>query len=230
MNYNQRMSPDIYAAGKVEQNKVLRNTYMLLALSMIPTVLGAVLGMYTNVLATIGPLARLGIFMVGAYGLMFAVEKNKNSSAGLIFLFAFTFFMGFMLSDLLGFVLGRHSNGAQLIALAFGGTGAIFFVMATLASVIKRDLSFLGKFLTIGMLLMIAAVVSSFFFTFSGPLMLTILVMIMGISSVFLLYTVQRVINGGETNYISATLSVYVSLYNIFQVLLQLLSIFGGDD
>ncbi|MGL4668960.1 MAG: Bax inhibitor-1 family protein [Saezia sp.] len=230
MKYDQQMNPDVYAAGAVEYNKVLRNTYWLLAISMIPTVLGASIGVYFNPLAGIGSWTHLIVFFAGAYGLMFAVEKNKNSSLGLVFLFVFTFFMGFMLSDLLSFVLGRYRNGAQLIALAFGGTSAIFFVMASLATVIKRDLSPIGKFLTVGMLLAVAVGVSSFFFSFSTPMMLAFSVIVMAISSAFLLYKVQQIVRGGETNYISATLSIYVSLYNIFQSLLHIFSIFGGED
>lgn len=230
MNYDQHTTPDIYAAGAVqERNKVLRNTYWMLALSMVPTVLGALLGIQLNFVA-IKPLYFLGIFLVGSYGLMFAVEKNKNSVIGVVLLMVFTFFMGLMLSRLVGFVLGRYSNGPQLIAMAFGGTGLVFFAMASLATVIKRDLSPIGKWLSIGSLLVLAAAVSSFFFSFSSPMMLTLLVLIMGISSAFLLYQVQQIVNGGERNYISATLSVYISLFNIFQSLLSILSILGGED
>ena len=230
MNYDPHMNPDIYAAGAVqERNKVLRNTYWLLALSLVPTVIGAFLGVYLNFLA-IKPLYFLGIFLVGSYGLMFAIQKNKNSMLGVILLLVFTCFMGLMLSRLVGMVLGRYSNGPQLIAMAFGGTGAIFFVMASLATIIKRDLSPIGKWLSVGSLLVLAAAVSSFFFSFSSPMMLTLLVMIMAISSAFLLYKVQQIVNGGETNYVVATLDVYVSLFNIFQSLLHILGIFGGDD
>jgi len=230
MNYNQQMTSDIFAAGAIqERNRVLRNTYWLLALSMVPTVLGAFLGVYLN-FAAIKPMYFLGIFLVGSYGLMFAVEKNKNSIIGVVLLMVFTFFMGLMLSRLVGMVLGRYSNGPQLIALAFGGTGGVFFVMASLATIIKRDLSPIGKWLSVGSLLALAACVCTFFFSFSSPMMLTLLVLIMGISSAFLLYQVQQIVNGGERNYISATLSVYISLFNIFQSLLSILSILSGRD
>lgn len=231
MNYHQQIDPSVYSAGAaIEQNRVLRNTYLLLAVSLIPSVLGALIGMQMNIFSSLSPFVRLGVFFIGAYGLMFAVEKNKTSSVGIIFLFIFTFFMGFMLSDLLNFIMARYSNGAQIITLAFGGTSAIFFVMAALATVIKRDLSPIGKYLSIGMLLLVAVGIGSFFFSFSSPMMLVFSCLVMAISSVYILYQVQQVVRGGETNYISATLGIYVSLYNIFQSLLSILGIFGGED
>ncbi|MDY0746634.1 Bax inhibitor-1/YccA family protein [Paucibacter sp. R3-3] len=215
------------ASYAVERNRVLRNTYWLLALSMIPTVLGAWVGVSTGLLAAMGAGPSMILFFVGAFGLMFVVERTKNSSTGVYALLAFTFFMGLMLSQLLTSVL-RFGNGAQLIMMAFGGTAAIFFAMASLATVIKRDLSGMGKFLFIGAVILMVASIASFFFQ-SSAMVLTILVMSMAIFSAFMLYDLKRIIDGGETNYISATLALYLDLYNVFQSLLSLLGIFGGD-
>lgn len=212
------------------QNKVLRNTYWLLAISMVPTVLGAALGLYTglNQIMATSPVLSVVIFLVGAFGLMFAIEKNKNSSAGVGLLLLFTFFMGVMLSRMLGFVLG-FGNGSQLIMLAFGGTAAVFATMATMASAVKRDLSGLQKWLFTGVVVILVAALANIFLQLPA-LMITVSVLAIGIFSAFLLVDLQRIIRGGETNYITATLAVYLDVYNIFANLLALLGIFGGRD
>ena len=211
-----------------ERNRVLRNTYLLLALSMIPTVLGAWLGVATGLTRAMSPMVGLIVFLAGSFGFMFAIEKTKHSAAGVPVLLAFTFFMGVMLSRLVGSVLGL-ANGAGLIMMAFAGTGAIFLGMATLSSVIKRDLSSMGKFLFIGMILLLIAGIANVFLQ-SSALMITLSVLAIGIFSAFILYDLKRVQDGEETNYISATLSVYLSLYNVFQSLLALFGIVGGRD
>lgn len=214
----------------VVRNRVLRNTYILLAISMIPTVLGAWLGLktgITNVMSTSPGMSAI-LFLAGAFGMMFLIERNKNSSIGVALLLAFTFFMGIMLSRLLGFVLGM-GNGSQLIMLAFGGTGAVFAGMASIASTTKRDFSGMQKFLFIGVIILIVASLANIFLQLPA-LMLTVSVMAIAIFSAFLLVDLQRIMNGGETNYISATLAVYLSLYNIFSNLLMLLGIFGGNN
>lgn len=216
------------ASGVVSRNRVLRNTYWLLALSMVPTVLGAWIGVTTGITRTMSPGIGLVVFLVGAFGFMFAIEKNKNSAAGVPLLLAFTFFMGLMLSRLVGAVLGL-ANGASLIMTAFAGTGAIFLGMATLSTVIKRDLSSMGKFLFIGAILLLVAGLANFFIQ-SSALMITLSVLAIGIFSAFVLYDLKRVQDGLETNYITATLGVYLSLYNVFQSLLALLGIAGGRD
>jgi len=216
------------SAVRVERNRVLRNTYWLLALSMVPTVLGAWLGVSTGIARAMSPGVGLIVFMAGAFGFMFAIEKTKNSAAGVPVLLAFTFFMGVMLSRLVGMVLGL-SNGASLIMTAFAGTGAIFLGMASLSSVIKRDLSSMGKFLFIGMIMLLVAGIANFFLQ-SSALMITLSVLAIGIFSAFILYDLKRVQDGLETNYITATLGVYLSIYNVFQSLLALLGIFGGRD
>jgi modulator of FtsH protease len=210
-----------------QRNRVLRNTYWLLALSMLPTVLGAWLGVSTGIMASMGAGMSMVVFLVGAFGLMFAIEKTKNSSKGVLFLLGFTFFMGLMLSRMLAAILG-FSNGATLIMTAFGGTAAIFLAMASLATVVKRDLSAMGKFLMVGAWILFFAFIVNFFLQ-SSALMLTLLVLCLGVFSAFILYDVKRVIDGGETNYISATLAIYLDIYNVFQSLLALLGIFGGE-
>ncbi|RZI85517.1 MAG: BAX inhibitor (BI)-1/YccA family protein [Rubrivivax sp.] len=217
-----------FATSAAQRNRVLRNTYWLLALSMVPTVIGAWLGVATGLTSLMSPVAGMVVFLAGAFGFMFAIEKTKNSAAGVPVLLAFTFFMGLMLSRLVGTVLGL-SNGASLIMMAFSGTGAIFLGMAAMSSVVKRDLSNMGKWLFIGMIMMLVAGIANMFIQ-SSALMITLSVLSIGIFSAFILHDLKRVQDGYETNYITATLGVYLSLYNVFQSLLSLLGIFGGND
>ena len=211
------------------RNRVLRNTYALLALSMVPTVIGAWLGVALG-LNFMGDSPFMGfiVFMAIAFGFFWAIEKNKETGIGVLLLLGFTLFMGIMMSRLVGYTLSSYSNGAMLIMLAFGGTAAIFAVMATIATVSKSDFSGMGKWLMVGVLLIIVASVANIWLQLPA-LMLTVMVVAIGIFSAFILVDVQRVINGGETNYIMATLSIYLSVYNIFTNLLALLGIFGGD-
>ena len=227
MNETVQTFPGLGTTTVVERNRVLRNTYWLLALSMVPTVLGAWIGVASGITRAMSPGISLMVFLVGAFGLMFAIDKYKNSAAGVPLLLGFTFFMGLMLSRLVGSVLGL-ANGAGLIMTAFAGTGIIFFGMATLSSVIKRDLTSMGKFLFIGMIMLFVAGIANVFLQ-SSALMITIAVLAIGIFSAFILYDLKRVQDGEETNYITATLGVYLSLYNVFQSLLALLGIFGGE-
>lgn len=215
------------ALPAARRNAVLRNTYALLALSMVPTVLGAWVGVSTGITAMMGSGLSLIVFLAGAFGFMFAIEKTKDSGKGIAVLLAFTFFMGLMLSRLVGSVLGLR-NGASLVMTAFGGTAAIFVAMAMLAGVVKRDLSGLGKFLAVGALVVFVAMLANFFLQ-SSALMLALLVLCLGIFSAFILFDLKRVVDGGETNYISATLAVYMDVFNVFQSLLALLGIFGGE-
>jgi modulator of FtsH protease len=210
-----------------QRNRVLRNTYWLLALSMIPTVLGAWVGLKTGIVQGMGVWMSLIVFMVGAFGFMYLVEKNKNSAAGVPILLGFTFFMGVMLSRILAMVLSKN-NGADLIMLAFGGTALTFAGMATLSSVIKRDLSGMGRFLFIGLIMAIVAMIANIFLQ-SSALAITLSVIVIGIMSAFILYDLKRVRDGEETNYITATMGVYISLYSIFQNLLALLGISNNE-
>jgi modulator of FtsH protease len=168
------------------------------------------------------------VFMAVAIGFFWAIQKNKDSGLGVLLLLGFTFFMGIMMSGLVGYTLNSFSNGATLIMLAFGGTGAIFAVMATIATVSKSDFQGMGKWLMVGVLLLIVASLANIWLQLPA-LMMTVMVLAIGIFSAFILVDVQRIINGGETNYIMATLAIYLDVYNVFTNLLALLGIVGGD-
>lgn len=212
---------------QAQRQRVLRNTYWLLALSLIPTVLGAWLGVATGITRSLSGGLGLIVFLGGAFGFIFAIEKTKNSAAGVPVLLGFTFFMGLMLSRLIAMVLG-FKNGSELVMTAFGGTAGVFLVMASLATVIKRDLSGMGKWLFVGALvLMVGAIINVFVGSTAG--MAAISVAAIGIFSAYMLYDLKQIIDGGETNYISATLALYLDLFNVFQSLLALLGIFGGE-
>ena len=229
ISYVERIDPLIsQPLPAVERNRVLRNTYWLLALSMLPTILGAWIGVASGFAQAMSPGVGLIVFLVGAFGFMFAIEKNKNSSAGVPLLLAFTFFMGLMLARMVGAVLGL-ANGAGLIMTAFAGTGVILLGMATLSSLIKKDLSTMGKWLFIGAVMLLVAAIANVFLQ-SSALMITLAIMAIGIFSAFILYDLKRVRDGLETNYISATLGVYLSLYNVFQSLLALFGIIGSPE
>jgi modulator of FtsH protease len=215
------------AIGQVARNKVLRNTFWLLALSMIPTVLGAFVGITMNV-ALPGGFIGMAIFLAIAFGFMFAIEKTKESALGVFVLLGFTFFMGLMLTPLLRHTLG-YSNGGSLIMTAFGGTAVVFAVMASIATTTKRDFSGMGSWLTAGAVVILLAIVANIFLQMP-VLTIVISVLMIAVFSAFLLYDVQRVVNGGETNYISATLAIYLDVFNVFTGLLRLLGIVGGDD
>ena len=210
-----------------QRNKVLRNTYWLLALSLLPTVAGAWLGVSTGITRSLSGGLGLIVFLGGAFGFMYAIEKTKNSAAGVPVLLAFTFFMGLMLSRIIGMVLG-FKNGSELVMTAMGGTAGVFFVMASLASVIKRDLSGMGKWLFVGALvIMVGAIVNVFVGSSAG--MMVISTLCVGVFSLFMLYDLKRIVDGGESNYISATLALYLDLFNVFQGLLALLGLANND-
>jgi modulator of FtsH protease len=216
-----------YGIAQQQRHRVLRNTYWLLALSLLPTVLGAWVGVATGITAGLTGFVGLLVFMGGAFGFMFAIEKTKHSAAGVPVLLGFTFFMGLMLSRMIAMVLG-FSNGSQLIMTAFAGTAGVFFVMASLATVIKRDISGMGKWLFVGALvLMVGAVINVFVGSTAG--MMAISMLAIGIFSAYMLYDIKQIIDGGETNYISATLALYLDIFNVFQSLLALLGIMGGE-
>lgn len=213
------------AAGR---NRVLRNTYMMLAASMVPTLIGAMVGIQMNFSFMAGsPILSLVLFLGVAWGFMWAIEKNKNSGLGVVLLLGFTFFMGLMLSRILQVALG-FSNGGSLIAMAAGGTAVTFFTLATIASTTKRDFSNMGSFLTIGMIVLLLAIVANIFLKMP-VLSLAISGGIVMISAAWMLYDVQRIVQGGETNYVSASLSVYLNLYNMFASLLHLLMALTGQ-
>ena len=210
-----------------QRNRVLRNTYWLMAISMLPTVLGAWLGVATGLSYALSGGLGIVLFLAGAFGFIYAIERTKNSSAGVYVLLGFTFFMGLMLSRMIAMVLG-FKNGAELVMTAFGGTAGVFFCMASLATVIKRDLSGMGKWLMVGaIVLMVGSLINVFVGSSAG--MLVISVLAIAIFSAYMLYDVRQIIDGGETNYISATLALYMDIINVFQSLLALLGLFGGE-
>ncbi|WP_313950888.1 Bax inhibitor-1/YccA family protein [Accumulibacter sp.] len=228
------MQPQFQMTGQatremsLQQNKVLRNTFMMLALTMVPTVLGALVGVQMQFSFMSGsPLMSFLLFLGIAFGFMWGIERTKNSGMGAVLLLGFTFFMGLMLSRILQVALG-FSNGGSLIAMAAGGTGVIFFSLSAVATVTKKDFSFLGKFLFIGMIVVLLAAVANIFFQIPA-LSLTISAVAVMVFSAYILYDISRIVNGGETNYISATLSVYLSIYNVFVSLLNLLMMLSGE-
>lgn len=212
----------------LQQNRVLRNTYMLLALSMVPTVIGAMVGIQMQFSFLAGsPFIAFMLFLGIAWGFMYGIERNKNSGLGVALLLGFTFFMGLMLSRILQVALG-FSNGGSMITLAAGGTGAVFFTMATIASVSKRDFSNMGKFLFVGMIVVLLAIVANIFLQIPA-LSLAISAAAVMIFSAYILYDLSRIVQGGETNYVSATLAVYLDIYNVFVSLLHLIMAFTGE-
>jgi modulator of FtsH protease len=220
---------DLGAVTTLEQrNRVIRNTYWLLALSLIPTVLGAWLGVSTGITRSLTGGLGLIVFLGGAFGFMYAIQKTKDSAAGVAVLLGFTFFMGLMLSRLIAMVLG-FKNGTGLVMTAFGGTAGVFFVMATLSTVIKRDLSGLGKWLFAGALvIVVGAIINVFVGSTMG--MLVISTLAIAVFSLYMLYDLKQIVDGGETNYINATLMLYLDIFNVFQSLLVLLGLTAGDE
>jgi modulator of FtsH protease len=225
-------TPVLGRSESVQQvtNKVLRNTYALLGLTLIPTVIGAFIGMSMNfAFAAQHPF----IFAIGAMAVMFgmfsAISANRNSSVGVVLLLALTFLLGFLLGPILQHALHLR-NGGQIVGLAAGGTGIIFLTLAGIATTTKKDFSFMGKFLLVGIILLIVASLANIFLQIPA---MTLALSAIGVIlfSGFILYDVSRIVNGGETNYIMATLGLYMSIYNLFTSLLQLLmGLMGGND
>lgn len=227
------MQPDLQVlnsgagALSAERNKVLRNTYLLLALTMVPTVVGAMVGMSFAGVFMASPIIS-SLVMIGAViGLQFAIAANRNSGLGVVLLLGMTFLMGAWLGPLLNYALALK-NGPQLVGLAALGTGGIMIAMSAIATTTKRDFSFMGKFLFVGMIVLLVALVANMFLQLPA-LALTISALVIVVFSLFLLHDVSRIVNGGETNYIMAATGVYISLFNIFANLLQLLMAFGGE-
>lgn len=209
-------------------NRVLRNTYMLLALTMVPTVAGALLGVQMQFSFFAGsPFIAFLLFLGISFAFFWGIERNKNSGVGVALLLGFTFFMGLMLSRILQVALG-FSNGGSMIALAAGGTGAIFVTMAGIASVSKRDFTNMGKFLTVGLVVVLLAMVANIFLQMP-VLHLVISAAVVLLFSGYILYDISNIVQGGETNYVTATLAVYLDVYNVFVSLLNLIMAFGGD-
>ncbi len=212
----------------LEQNKVLRNTYMMLAITMVPTVIGAFIGLVTNFSFLAQNPIMGSLLMFGAMiGMLFAVSALRNSVWGIVALLVFTFVAGWFLGPILQVALNMK-NGAQLVGMAAGGTGLIFFSLATFATVTKKDFSFMGKFLFIGLILLIVASLANLFFQVPA-MSLTISAIAVLLFSAYILFDISRIVNGGETNYVMATMGLYLSIYNIFVHLLSLLMAFSGE-
>jgi FtsH-binding integral membrane protein len=226
------MQPEIQygspsSALSIERNKVLRNTYLLLALTMVPTVIGAFIGISTSGIIMQHPIMASLVMIAGVIGLQFAISANRNSGFGVLLLLGMTFLLGWWLGPLLNIAL-RLSNGPQLIGIAAVGTGGILLAMSLIATTTKKDFSFMGKFLFVGMIVLLLAMLANMFFQIPA-LALTISALVVVVFSLFLLHDVSRIVTGGETNYIMAATGVYISLYNIFVNLLQLLMAFTGN-
>jgi modulator of FtsH protease len=221
-----RYAPGMELPG-VDSQRVLRNTYLLLALTMVPTVIGAFVGMATGAVVVQHPMAATLLMLGAVIGLQFAVIKNRNSSLGVVLLLLMTGILGWWMGPLLSMAL-TLANGGQLIAYAAAGTGVIFFGMGAIATTTKRDFSFMGKFLFVGMIALLLAMLANMFLQIPA-LALTISTLVIVVFSLFLLYDLQRIIRGGETNYVMATTGVYMSLFNIFANLLYLLMALSGN-
>jgi modulator of FtsH protease len=224
---NKNTSGTFGTAISAESQKVLRNTYLLLALTMVPTIAGAFLGMATASVLIQNPIISTLVMLAAVIGLQFAIVANRNSMLGVAFLLLMTGLLGWFLGPLLTYTLALK-NGAQLIGYAAGGTAVVFLVMGAIATTTKRDFSFMGKFLFVGMIALLVAMIANMFLQIPA-LALTISTLVIVVFSLFLLHDLSRIVTGGETNYIMATTGVYLSLFNIFANLLQILGIFGGS-
>ncbi|HWA12375.1 MAG TPA: Bax inhibitor-1/YccA family protein [Burkholderiales bacterium] len=226
------MQPDIQygaqsGALSAAQNKVLRNTYLLLALTMVPTFFGAMVGMATSGIVMQHPIISSLVALAVVIGMQYAIAANRNSGLGVALLLAMTFVLGWWLGPLLNVALSLR-NGSQLIGIAAVGTGGILLAMSLIATTTRRDFSFMGKFLFVGMIVLLLAMVANMFLQIPA-LALALSALVVVVFSLFLLHDVSRIVTGGETNYIMAATGVYMSLYNIFANLLHLLMAFAGD-
>jgi modulator of FtsH protease len=215
------------AADVAQGQKVLRNTYLLLAVTMVPTIVGAFIGIQMAGVMMASPIITVVAMLASVIGLQFAIVRYRDSGVGVALLLLMTGLMGFFLGPLLNVALSMR-NGMQLVGYAAAGTGIIFFAMGAVASTIKRDLSFMGKFLFVGMIALLIAMVANVFLQIPA-LALTISTLVIVVFSLYLLYDLNRIIRGGETNYVMATTGVYISLLNIFSSLLHLLLALGGQ-
>jgi len=222
MSSNTVINPS--ASSTLATNKVLRNTYLLLSMTLFFSAMTAGLSMMMN----LPPFGFL-ITIVGFYGLLFLTTKYSDRALGLLFTFMLTGFMGLTLGPILNMYIHNFSNGHELIIMALAGTGTIFLGLSAYALTTRKDFSFMGGFLMTGMLVAILAMIGAIVFAIPA-LSLAVSAMFILLMSGMILYQTSEIIHGGETNYIRATVSLYVSLYNLFLSLLQILGIFGGRE
>lgn len=230
LNLEQTFEHTYSSSSTVQTHRVLRNTYALLALSMIPTALGAILGVQMGFFSLFGssPILAFGLTLAAMFAFIWGIQRNQNNGFGVVLMLGFTFFMGLMLSGILTVALSL-ANGVSIVSIAALGTAATFFGLASYAAVTKRDFSNMGKTLFIGLMMVLVASIANMFFKLPA-LALTISTLSVGLFSLFLLYDLQRVMRGGETNYVVAALNIYLDLYNLFVNLLQLLMAFMGEN
>lgn len=205
-------------------NKVIRNTYALLSMTLLFSAACAGISMALNL-----PYPGMLVFLAGSFGLSYLTTRYSNSATGLIFIFAFTGFMGAMLGPILNMYLHSFANGGQLIMMALGGTGALFLGLSGYALTSRKDFSFMGGMLFTGVMVAFLAGIGAVVFHMPG-LSLAVSAMFVVLMSGMILYQTSQLVNGGETNYIIATISLYTSLFNLFLSLLRLLGVFGGRE
>ncbi len=210
------------AVNEAEVSKLFRNTYALLAMTLAFSAVVAMVSMAMNL-----PRPNIIIMLVGFYGLLFAIAKFRNSGVGLVLTFALTGFMGYTLGPILNHYLALP-NGGQLVSMALGMTAMVFFGLSAFAILTRKDFSFLSGFIMAGFIVLLCAIVASFFMQMSG-LSLAISAGFVLFSSAVILYQTSAIIHGGEDNYIMATVTLFVSIYNLFLSLLHLLGIFSND-
>ncbi|MCC5811978.1 MAG: Bax inhibitor-1/YccA family protein [Ectothiorhodospiraceae bacterium] len=216
----------ISAGGQraLEVNRVIRNTYTLLAMTLAVSALTAGFAMVSN-----APPLHFIVVLGGYFGLLFLTNALRNSVWGLASVFALTAFMGYTLGPLLNFYIGAFSNGSQMVLMAFGGTAAIFLGLSGYALSTRKNFSFMGGFLFAGILVAFLAALASLIFPMPG-LSVAVSAMFILLMSGLILYQTSEMVHGGETNYIMATVTLYVAIFNLFTSLLHILGIFGGDD
>lgn len=221
----------VSAASATETNRVLRNAYLLLGITMLPTIAGAFVGAKYPIMQSLGWLSFV-VFLGAMFGLQAVIIRNRNKVSGIGWLLVFTFVMGYFIGPMIGYAIGNYDNGTEILATAIGGTAAIFFVLAGYASTTRRNLSSpsLGKMLTIGMMMMfVIGILNAMFFEMPA-VMLAVSSLFAVIAAGFILFTINRVVRGGETNYIMVTMTLYIMLLNIFQWLMHMLMAFGGSN
>ncbi len=219
--YRTTTRPAVTAAS---MNRVLRNTYALLSMTLLFSAVMAGVSMALN-----WPHPGMMFTLIGYFGLLFLTGKLRNSAWGILSVFALTGFMGATLGPILNMYIYMFANGTEIIMMALGGTGVIFLSMSGLALTTKRDFSFMGKFLSVGILVAFVAMLGNIFFNFQ-PLALAISSMVLFLASGIILWQTQQIIKGGETNYIMATVTLFVMMFNLFASLLHLLGFGFGDD